>query len=102
MPVPHVRTIGSEDNGHDLVLRFGDRLDVVPATRPHGWIVADFTPDVLRLQGTRDAASSHTFIAIAVGAGHLTLTAADPGRGSTSTFTVTIHVLRDTIQTARP
>jgi hypothetical protein len=100
--MPHVRAIGSDDNGHDVVLRFGDRLDVVPAPRPHGWVVADFTPEVLRLQGTADAASSHTFIAFAVGAGHITLTAAGPDPSSSSTFTVAIHVLRDTVQTAQP
>ena len=100
--MPHLRTIGSDDRGHDVALRFGDRLDVVPATRPHGWAVTEFTPEVLRLEGTADAADRHTFVAIGVGAGHITLAAAGPGPGSTSTFTVAIHVLRDTVQTAQP
>jgi hypothetical protein len=36
VPMPHLRQVGPDDEGREVVLRFGDRLDVVPASRPGG------------------------------------------------------------------
>jgi hypothetical protein len=102
VPLPHVRTIGPDDNGHEVVLRYGDRLDMVPATRPHGWMVTDFAADLLRLQASPDAASSHTFVAVAVGEGKVVLTAGGAPPGAAGVFTVRIRVIRDLIQPAQP
>jgi hypothetical protein len=98
----HVRTIGPDDNGHEVVLRYGDRLDVVPAAHPHGWMVTDFTADLLRLQGGPDAASSHTFVAVAVGKGKIVLAADGVAPGAGGVFTARIRVMRDLIQPAQP
>jgi hypothetical protein len=98
----HLRTIGPGDQGHQVVIRVGDRLGVVPAGRAAGWVVTDFPSGVLRLQGSPGAASSHTFLAVAVGEGQLTLTPAGPEARSTVVFTVRIRVLRDTVQPPQP
>jgi hypothetical protein len=100
--MPHLRTVGPDDQDREIVLRFGDRLDVVPADRPGGWTVADFTKGILRLQGSPGPARSHTFIAISVGAGQLRLTPAGPETRSTGVFTVRIRVLRDLVQPPQP
>ena len=100
--MPHLRTIGPEDQGHAVVLRFGDRLDVVPAARAKGWVVTRIPTGILRLQGSPGAASSHTFLAVAVGEGQLTLAPAGPEARSTGVFTVRIQVLRDTVQPPQP
>jgi hypothetical protein len=100
--MPHVRTIGPDDNGHEVVLRFGDRLEVVPASRPHGWVVTAFAADLLRLQGGPNAASSHTFVAVAVGEGKVVLAAGGAPPGVGGVFTVRIRVMRDPIQPALP
>jgi hypothetical protein len=100
--MPHVRTIGPDDNGREVVLRYGDRLDVVPATRPHGWTVTDFTAELLRLQRGPDAASSHTFVAVAVGQGNIVLAAEGAAPGAAGVFTARIRVMRDLIQPAQP
>jgi hypothetical protein len=98
MPIPHLRTVGPEDQGREVVLRVGDRVAVVPDRRQGGWVVADFPTATLRLQGSPAAASSHTFLTIAVGEGQLTLTPAGPEARSASVFTVRIRVLRDIVQ----
>jgi hypothetical protein len=100
--MPHLHAIGPDDQGHEVVLRFGDRLDVVPASRPGGWVVSDFPAGVLRLEGNPGAATSHTFRAISVGSGQLTLAPAGPEARSTGAFTVRIRVLRDTVQPPHP
>ncbi len=83
-------------------MRVGDRLDVTPAARPGGWVVADFPPAVLRLQGSPRAATSHTFVAVAVGEGSLTLSPAGPEAKSTGAFIVKVRVLRDTVLPPAP
>ena len=100
--MPHVRTIGPDDQGHAVVLRFGDRLDVVPAARAKGWVVTGFPTGILRLQGSPGAASRHTFLAVAAGEGQLTLAPAGPEARSTGVFTVRIQVLRDMVQPPQP
>jgi hypothetical protein len=100
--VAHLRTIGPQDQGHVVVLRFGDRLDVVPAARARGWVVTQFPAGVLRLESRPAAASRHTFVAIAVGEGQLTLAPAGPEARSTGLFTVRIQVVRDTVQPPQP
>lgn len=97
--MPHLRQVGPDGEGREVVLRVGDQLDVVPARTPGGWVVADYAGGVLRLQGSPDAADSHTFFAIAVGEGHLILAPAGPQARPTGAFTLRIRVLRDTVQT---
>jgi hypothetical protein len=77
-------------------------LDVVPASRPGGWAVADFPTGILRIQGSPGAARSHTFVAISVGEGRLVLASAGPEARSAGLFTVRIRVLRDTVQPPQP
>jgi hypothetical protein len=93
----HVRSIGPADQGRDIVLRVGDRLVVTPASRPMGWVVADFPTPALRLQGSPRGASSHTFLAVAVGEGPLTLSPAGPEANATGAYVVRIRVMRDTV-----
>jgi hypothetical protein len=97
--MPHLRQIGPEEQGREVVLRFGDRLDVTPASRPDGWVVADFPSGILRLQGSAGAASSHTFLAISIGEGQLILAPAAPPAGD---YRVRIRVLRDTVLPPQP
>jgi hypothetical protein len=101
VPMPHLRQVGPDDEGREVVLRFGDRLDVVPASRPGGWAVTAFPTGILRVQGSPGAARSHTFLAISVGEGRLVLAPAGPGARSTGLFTLRIRVLRDTVQPPR-
>ncbi len=98
----HLRSIGPADAGHEVVLRVGDRLDVTPAARPGGWVVANFPPAVLRLQGSPRAATSHTFVAVAVGDGSLTLSPAGPEANSVGAFIVNVRVVRDTVVPPAP
>jgi hypothetical protein len=100
--MPHLRKVGPEDQGGEVVLRVGDRLDVVPDSRPGGWAVAEFPTAILRLQGNPGAASSHTFLTTAVGEGPLTFTPAGPEARSIGVFTVRVRVLRDIVQPPRP
>jgi hypothetical protein len=93
----HVRSIGPTDQGRDIVLRVGDRLVVTPASRPMGWVVADFPTPALRLQGSPRGASSHTFLAVEVGEGPLTLSPAGPEANATGAYIVRIRVVRDTV-----
>jgi hypothetical protein len=98
----HVRTIGPDDNGHEVVLRHGDRLDVVPVAHPHGWLVTELPADVVTLLGSPDAASSHTFVAVAIGTGNIVLRPASPAPDSIGVFTVRIRVMREVIQPVLP
>jgi hypothetical protein len=100
--MPHLRTIGPESNGHEVVLRLGDRLDVVPATHPHGWMVTDFSTDILQLHGGPDAANGHTFVAIAVGEGKIILAAVGASPGAGGAFAVRIRVMRDLTRLGQP
>jgi hypothetical protein len=102
MLVPHLRTVGPQDQGHEVVLHVGDQLDVVPGSRAGGWVVADFPAGLLRLQGGPGAANSHMFLAVAVGEGQLTLTPAGPEARSTGVFTIRVRVLRDIVQPPQP
>ena len=92
--MPHLRTIGPQDEGHEIVLRYGSRLTVTPANRVGGWVVAEFPTAILRPQDDPRAAASHTFVAIAVGDGQLTLAPNGPEARSTGVYTVRIKVLR--------
>ena len=100
--MPRLRHARSESDGHQVVLRFGDRLEVTPADHPAGWVVDDYTPAILRLDGSAAAADHHTFLATAVGDGRLSLAPAGPQAGPTGVYTLRIQVLRDTIQPPRP
>jgi hypothetical protein len=100
--VPHLRTVGPQDQDHEVVLHVGDQLDVVPGSRVGGWVVADFPTGVLRMQGAPGAADRHKFLAITVGEGQLTLTPAGPEARSTGVFTFRVRVLRDIVQPPQP
>jgi hypothetical protein len=101
-PMPHLRTIGPHEDGNTVVLRVGDRLDVVPASRALGWVVVDVPTAILRLNGSPGAASSHTLMAVAVGEGQLTLSPAGPEARSIGRYSVQIKVVRDTVQGPGP
>jgi hypothetical protein len=100
--MPRLRQAGPDSDGHEVVLRFGDRLDVTPADSPSGWVVAHYPSDILRLQGSTAAADRHTFLAIAVGDGRLSLASAARQAQATTHFTLRIRVLRDMIQPPQP
>lgn len=95
--MPHLRTIGPQEEGSTVVLRVGDRLDVIPATRALGWVVVDVPTEILRLNGSPGAASSHTLMAVAVGEGQLTLSPAGPEARSIGRYSVGVQVVRDTV-----
>ena len=57
---------------------------------------------VLRLEGQPGAANRHTFVAIRIGEGQLTLAPAGPEARSIGLFTVRIQVVRDTVQPPQP
>jgi hypothetical protein len=102
-PLPHLRQVGPDNHGRELVLRFGDQLKVSPGRRPDGWVVTEYNSSILRLQSRPDAAAdSHTFLAIAVGEGQLVLTPAGPQAGPADAFIQRIRVLRDTVQPPPP
>ena len=100
--VPHLRTIGPREQGGTVVLRVGDRLDVVPERRFGGWTVVEVPTAVLRLEGSPGAAGSHTLVAVAVGDGQLTLSPAGPEAHSIGRYSVRIQVVRDTVQGPGP
>jgi hypothetical protein len=95
-PPAHVRTVGPADNGHEVVVRFGELLDVVPAERPGGWQVADYPKEVLRLRDSAGPGAHHVFVAVALGAGEVRLV------GGGTVFTVRVRVLRDFVQPPQP
>jgi hypothetical protein len=84
--------VGRADNGHEVVVRFGELLDVVPATRPGGWQVADYPKEVLRLRGDPGPGAHHVFAAVALGGGEVRLV------GGGDVFAVRVRVLRDFVQ----
>jgi hypothetical protein len=94
----HLRTIGPDDQGHEVVLRVGDRLDVAPARRAGGWVVTEFPGGILRLEARPKAANSYSFATISVGDGRLSLAPAGPEARATGGFTVWIRVVRDMVQ----
>ena len=93
------RRVGPDDADRVITIRYGGRLEVVPHARPGGWQVTGYTRSILRLAGSAAAADSHTFSAIAVGEGRVSLTA---GNGSPDTLTVRVRVMRDLIQPPQP
>jgi hypothetical protein len=95
-PPARMRTVGPADQGHEVVVRFGELLDVVPATRPGGWQVADYPEEVLRLRGDGGPGAHHVFVAVALGAGEVRLV------GGGAVFTVRVRVLRDVVQPPQP
>ena len=92
----HLRRVGPERQNGEVVLRFGDRLQVTPPDEPGGWRVTEYPAGILRLDGSAAAASSHTFEAVAVGRGQISMASA------VDTFTVGILVMRDNVQRQRP
>jgi hypothetical protein len=91
----HVRIVGPDQAGTQIVIRFGDRLTVTPPARPRGWQVHDYPKQILQMHADPRAAASHNFTAIAVGQGQLTLTAAGSSGATPDSFTIRIRVLRD-------
>jgi hypothetical protein len=94
---PHVRAIGPADQAREVVVRFGDVLDVTPPNRAGGWQAADIPTNILRLRGSGGPAPKITFVAVAVGEGQLRLVPANGAAGNA--FTVRVRVLRDTVLT---
>jgi hypothetical protein len=97
--VPHLRQVGPESRNGEVVLRFGDRLRVTPPDRPGGWQVTDYPVGILRLDGSAAAAPSHTFDAVAVGQGQISLA---PSESAADAFVLRIRVMRDNVQPPRP
>ena len=95
--MPHLRQVGPEGRNSEVVLRFGDRLRVTPPERPGGWRVTEYPTGILRLDGGGAAATGHTFDAVAVGQGQISLA---PAAGDA--FVVRIRVMRDIVQPPRP
>jgi hypothetical protein len=96
---PHTRSIGPADQAREVVVRFGDVLDVAPPGQPGGWTVTDYPKDILRLHGSAGAGAHHTFVAVAVGEGQIRLV---PAAGRGAAFTVRVRVLRDFVQPPQP
>lgn len=100
--MPHLRQVGPGRPDGEVVLRYGDRLHVTPPDGMGGWRVTEYPADILRLDGSTSAAPSHTFDAIAVGQGRVSLVPAGPSPSAGNAFTVRIRVLRDNVQPPRP
>jgi hypothetical protein len=98
---PQVRTVASGENGTQVTIRFGDLLTVVPAARQQGWQVGGYPARLLRLENGAGPAASHSFVAIAVGEGQLTLTPAESG-GHADLFTIRVRVLKALVQDLQP
>ena len=90
----HPRRIGPADAGHDVAVRYGDLVQVVPADRPGGWRVTSYPKAILTPRTSTGPAAGHTFLAIAVGDGDVVLVPAGGG----DPFTVHVRVLRDVVQ----
>ena len=99
--MPHLRRVGPESQNGEVVLRFGDRLEVTPPDRPGGWRVTEYPPDILRLDGSAAASPSHTFNAVAIGRGRISLAPAGPSPSVVDAFTMRIMVMRDNVQLPR-
>jgi hypothetical protein len=93
------RRVGPDDGDRLITIRYGGHLEIVPHARPGGWQVTGYTRSILRLVGSPAPADNHTFAAIAVGQGQVSLTA---GNGSADTLTVRVRVMRDLIQHPQP
>lgn len=98
MAMAHLQQAGPDSDGHEVALRIGDRLQVTPPDDSAGWTVTSYTSDILRLQDSTEAADSHTFLAVAVGDGRLSLAPAAPRTRPTGVFTLRIRVLRNMVQ----
>jgi hypothetical protein len=88
---PRLRRIGPADAGHEVTVRVGDLVEVSPSGHPEGWRVDGYPKAILRLQNTAGPAAGHTFVAVAVGEGPVTLVA------GAASFTVRVKVLRDLV-----
>ncbi|WP_157437482.1 hypothetical protein [Actinoplanes subtropicus] len=96
--MPHLRQVGPGRPDGEVVLRYGDRLKVTPPGGMGGWRVTEYPADILRLDGSGAAATSHSFDAIAVGQGRISLVPAGPSFSAVDAFTIRIRVLRDNVQ----
>ena len=99
---PHLRRVGPQSRNGEVVLRFGDRLQVTPPARGGGWLVIEYPAHILRLDGSAAAVPSHTFDAVATGRGRISLVPAGPSPSVVAAFTVRIRVMRDNVQPPRP
>jgi hypothetical protein len=100
--MPHLRQVGPESRNGEVVLRFGDRLQVTPPDRPGGWQVTEYPADILRFDGGAAAATSHTFEAVAIGRGRILMAPAGSSPSAVDAFIVRIMVMRDNVQRLRP
>jgi hypothetical protein len=100
--MPHLRRVGPEGRDGEVVLRFGDRLEVTPPAQAGGWQVIAYPADILRLDGGPAAAHRHTFDAVAIGQGEVSLRPARSSPSATGAFTIRIQVMRDNVQPPPP
>jgi hypothetical protein len=100
--VPHLRRVGPERPSGDVVLRYGDCLQVTPPDELGGWRVTGYPAAILRLDGSAAAAPSHTFDAVATGQGQILLAPVGPSPAVVDAFTVRVRVMRDNVQRPRP
>jgi hypothetical protein len=99
--MPHVRRVEPQRQDSEVVLRFGERLEVTPPARAGGWQVIAYPAGILRRGGDQTAARRHTFDAVAIGHGDVSLL---PARSSSAVdaFTIRITVMRDNVQPPSP
>ncbi|WP_189329923.1 hypothetical protein [Actinoplanes ianthinogenes] len=94
--------MGPESPDGEVVLRFGDRLEVTPPDLPGAWRVTEYPSGILRLDDPAAAASSHLFDAVAIGQGRIAMVPAGSAGSAAGTYTVRIRVMRDNVQLSRP
>lgn len=100
--MPHLRRVRHESQNREVVLRFGDRFELTPPDRTGGWWVTEYSAGILRLDGSGAAAPSHSFDAVAVGRGRISLAPAGESPATVDAFTVGIRVIRDNVQPPTP
>jgi len=95
-PMPGLRAIGPNDAGTHVTIRFGQLLAITPPHHTGGWRVTGYSAAVVRPHDGTGPADSHLFLAVSVGSGQITLAA------GSSTYTVTVQVLRDLTKSSVP
>ncbi|MFI5889203.1 hypothetical protein ACIA5D_03685 [Actinoplanes sp. NPDC051513] len=97
----HLRQVGPERQNGEVVLRYGDCLQVTPPEGLGGWRVTEYPTDIIRLDGSAAAAPSHTFDAVAIGQGQISLAPAAPSPSAVAAFTIRVRVMRNNVQPPR-
>ncbi|MGH3626990.1 MAG: hypothetical protein ACRDRL_06055 [Sciscionella sp.] len=91
-----MRTVEATEAGGTVVLRFGERLRIIPSSTgcPERWSVPHHPPRILRVLNPENP-TAPTFDAVAVGRGTVTLIAVQPQvcAAVPRSFTLHVHVL---------